>query len=319
MRDLVMASLGEKLRKARLESGLDLREVSRRTKIGTRYLEAIEKDDRNSLPGGFFYRNWVQQYASAVSMDVNAIAAELDELVAQDREPALPGQDAMILPKQMRPAPMTMNGQQRGGHKFLYSLAVLVMVMLGCSGLYAWWHNAQVSLAAAEPERTVTTKPLETTQAPATVPPTAAAPVEPSTTVEAESLNHAVASGAAARTAPEPAADPEQMRIEIAAIQATWLSVAPDGKETFSGVLQPDEVRTVEAHDKARIKVGNAGGLSIKLNGKPIGPIGAMGQVRTVIFDRTGFRIIDPRPAATAEAGEGALSDRAPVSAALSQ
>jgi cytoskeleton protein RodZ len=49
-----MLSVGETLRRARLEQGLDLSTVAAQTKISAKYLKAIESDDRKSLPSGFF-------------------------------------------------------------------------------------------------------------------------------------------------------------------------------------------------------------------------------------------------------------------------
>jgi hypothetical protein len=45
------------------------------------------------------------------------------------------------------------------------------------------------------------------------------------------------------------------------------------------------------------LRVGNAGGLSISLNGKQIGPVGAKGQVREIQFTSGGFQIVAaPKP-----------------------
>ena len=58
-----MLSVGETLKRARLEQRLDLCTVAAQTKISVKYLEAIESDDRKKLPSGFFYRSFVEQYA----------------------------------------------------------------------------------------------------------------------------------------------------------------------------------------------------------------------------------------------------------------
>jgi hypothetical protein len=43
------------------------------------------------------------------------------------------------------------------------------------------------------------------------------------------------------------------------------------------------------------MKVGNAGGLEVRLNGKAIGPLGARGQVREVLFTPgNNFQILEP-------------------------
>ena len=38
--------------------------------------------------------------------------------------------------------------------------------------------------------------------------------------------------------------------------------------------------------------IGNAGGLEISLNGKPIGPVGPRGQIRIVELTPAGFQIV---------------------------
>src|SRR5947199_3361038 len=88
-----MFSIGEILKRARLEQGLDLPTVSARTKISTNYLAAIESDDRNKLPSGFFYKSFVDQYARALSLDTTEIDAELNRMLAGDAPLPLPGQD----------------------------------------------------------------------------------------------------------------------------------------------------------------------------------------------------------------------------------
>src|SRR6516165_7336949 len=109
-----MASLGEKLRRARVERGLTIAELAAQTKISAKFLEAIEADERHKLPAGFFYRNWVNQYAEALSLDVAAVGREVDYVVAGDAPPALPGQETSIL-KDVRPAPLTIS--LNSGHR----------------------------------------------------------------------------------------------------------------------------------------------------------------------------------------------------------
>jgi cytoskeleton protein RodZ len=67
---LVMAeTLGEQLRLAREERGIPLREISDQTRITVRYLEAIETNDYNRLPGGIFNRSFIKAYARCVGYD----------------------------------------------------------------------------------------------------------------------------------------------------------------------------------------------------------------------------------------------------------
>ena len=62
-------TIGEQLRLAREERGVPLREVSDQTRISIHYLEAIETNDYNRLPGGIFNRSFVKAYARYVGYD----------------------------------------------------------------------------------------------------------------------------------------------------------------------------------------------------------------------------------------------------------
>ena len=62
-------TIGELLRLAREERGVPLREVSDQTRISIHYLEAIESNEYNRLPGGIFNRSFVKAYARYVGYD----------------------------------------------------------------------------------------------------------------------------------------------------------------------------------------------------------------------------------------------------------
>ena len=83
-------------------------------------------------------------------------------------------------------------------------------------------------------------------------------------------------------------------RIEVSAIERTWLSIVSDGRRVYSGILQADESRTLEGHESARIKTGNAGGVDVIFNGKEIGTLGPRGGVRTVVFTKDDYQIVEP-------------------------
>lgn len=63
------ASIGEQLRLAREGRGIPLREISDQTRISIRYLEAIESNDYQRLPGGVFNRSFIKAYARCVGYD----------------------------------------------------------------------------------------------------------------------------------------------------------------------------------------------------------------------------------------------------------
>ena len=84
--------------------------------------------------------------------------------------------------------------------------------------------------------------------------------------------------------------------LNLSATEKTWISITSDGKEIFSGVLQPSQTKTLTGSDVAKLRIGNAGGLEIQWNGKTIGPVGPRGQVRVVVFTPENFQVLPVAP-----------------------
>ena len=85
-----------------------------------------------------------------------------------------------------------------------------------------------------------------------------------------------------------------KVMLDLMAHEATWLSVSSDGKPVFSGILQANQTKSVGGKQFAKMRVGNAAGLEVRLNGKLLGPLGARGQVLIVLFTPDNFQIFSP-------------------------
>jgi cytoskeleton protein RodZ len=144
------------------------------------------------------------------------------------------------------------------------AIALLAVVVIGCSGLYAIWNKTQVE--------------KET--------PVAAAPVEVSTAPQPKALE--------SQPAP-PIVEPGTIQVDLSATETTWVSLSSAGKTVFSGVLDPAQTKNFAVSEQAKLLTGNAAGLDVRWNGKPIGPIGSRGQVRTVLLGADHYEILPPR------------------------
>ena len=67
---------GEHLRREREMRGVSLDEISAATRISTRFLEAIEKDQWDQLPGGVFNRGFIRSIARFLGLDEDSLVAE---------------------------------------------------------------------------------------------------------------------------------------------------------------------------------------------------------------------------------------------------
>ena len=71
-------TIGEVLRLARINQGLSLEELQRKTDIQLDLLEALESDDFDKLPSPFYARSFLRKYAWAVELDENIVLDAYD-------------------------------------------------------------------------------------------------------------------------------------------------------------------------------------------------------------------------------------------------
>jgi cytoskeleton protein RodZ len=271
-----MLSVGKVLRGARLVQQLDLPTVSVRTKISVRYLELIEADDRRSLPSGFFYKSFVDQYARFLGLDTLEINAEVDRLLSADAPLPLPGYESVV----SRNVPPMKSSPRFAKGRAWASLAALVAVVLGCSGIYSLWHQGKLASFRGSLEKVRRS----------------IAPPQTAVSVASDQKSASYEKPAPPEESVSPAASGYKVLLNLMAREATWLSVSSEGKRLFSGVLAANQSKTVEGKESATMKVGNAAGLEVRFNGKLLGPLGGRGQVLVVLFTPDKFEIVPPIP-----------------------
>jgi transcriptional regulator with XRE-family HTH domain len=96
-----MAAFGETLRREREMRGVSLREVADATKISVRFLQAIETDRLDVLPGGLFPRAFVRQYAAHLGLDAERAVADFVRVHGGEIPPpsAAPARSGRPLPR----------------------------------------------------------------------------------------------------------------------------------------------------------------------------------------------------------------------------
>ena len=296
-----MTSIGETLRRERLKRNLELGPIAQELRISSRFLEAIEAGQFDKLPGGVFTRSFIVQYARLLGIDEEEIAGELRRTL--DPPPEVP--EFVEAPKPADSAirvPRVEEWEGVGKSRFRWSsslsaAALVVAVMLVCSGLYAWWqHTRRVAPAHESPP--VAAVPPAPSPAAMQPPPSPADGSSAAPTATQPPSGTPVPAPSTERPAPPaappvPASNPNAaVRVELTADEPVWLLARNDGKYFFSGTLGARESRTFEAASTVLLRLGNAGGVTITLNGKPVGPVGPKGQVRTVQFTSGGFEIV---------------------------
>jgi cytoskeletal protein RodZ len=226
-----MGSFGDKLRKERELRGVSLREIAHGTKISVRFLQALEEDRVEMLPGGLFPRAFARQYALFLGLDPERTVADFVEAhgaLAPERTPA-------PMPVRRMPLPL--------GHVFLALVAVAAVAL---------------TLRRGGPQAPPPPQPT----------PLAAPVVLPTDRVyPSPALVTETASG-------------DSLVLTMTAQADCWVEVRADGATLVNRVLAQGESQTFEARGEIVLSVGNAGGLSIRVNDRPALPLGRSGEVR---------------------------------------
>lgn len=152
-----MPSAGELLRSERLKRNRSLAEIARETCISARYLQAIEEDRPSLLPGDFFHRSFIRQYAQVLEFDEREIRRILDAVgPPAEIDPIA----SFNLPQQI--ADVEQASKPLAQVPTRVAAILFVLVLGGCSGLYALWNRAQ---EAADPAMQVVAPPIAKAQA----------------------------------------------------------------------------------------------------------------------------------------------------------
>ena len=266
-----MPSAGELLRYEREKRNRTLSEIASDTCISTRYLQAIEADDAKILPGDFFHRSFIRQYADSLKLDAVTTKRILDTV---EPAPEIDPFPVFNIPQQI--AEVEQQSRPLAHVPTRVAATLLFVVLAGCSGLFALWNQAQ---EAADPAL----QALQAAPVTSSAAPHAEFPAAPSAIPTAESA-----------VAPS-VSDAGTIAVAVAATERTWVTVSSEGRTVYAGLLDADQTKNFALAENAKLTTANAAGLDVTMNGRSLGPLGPRGQVRVVLFSQDRFQILAPR------------------------
>jgi hypothetical protein len=84
------------------------------------------------------------------------------------------------------------------------------------------------------------------------------------------------------------------LKLEVVATQDAWVEVDTDGHNKYRSLVRIEETLSFEASQRIRMMTGNAPGLELRFNGKPV-TTGSKGRVRTLEFTSAGILEVNSR------------------------
>jgi cytoskeletal protein RodZ len=279
-----LTELGNRLKEARIAKGLSLDDLQTITKIQKRYLVGIEEGNYSTMPGNFYVRAFVKQYAEAVQLNPEEIFETYKSEIPSTHNEDLPEQLSRV--KTRKPL------SERGSKIFdLLPKVLITALLIGAGALiyYFLQQHAGSSANEAAPKQNDSvkfekSKNLENVKAS-----TADQEKKKNSTKKAESKD--TSKDAAQTEPPKQAISPGQISgknattyqvtnadkfvVKLVSRGSSWVSIKNSkGTLLFQGVLKTGETdnQTVDlsGDTAAVIRVGNANGTDIFVNDQKV-------------------------------------------------
>jgi cytoskeletal protein RodZ len=246
-------SLGSMISKARKDAGLSIEDLSAATNIRTTLLRDIEDNNFSQCGGETYARGHLRNIAIKLNIDPQIFLTVFeDEQMRVDRtmQDLLVENNVMREPREVR----------KVSWKVLVTISVASLLVAGL---------AQIIVS----NDSTPDIPVASQETPTTSPSTEATP-EPSATQEVVPTDEATISTG------------QGVEVIFTATRArSWLFVSDSsGRVLFSGQISVGVTKTFSSDLTLNLKIGNAGGVDLTVNGKKIDSLGADGQVVSVSY-----------------------------------
>jgi len=264
MPETPVTEFGARLKQARVARGISLAQIANVTKISARSLEAVERNDFSRLPGGIFTRSFVRAYAGEVGLDPEVALKQFLDQCPEDMA-AVPTDT----PESIDGTSARAEWQEK----------------------LSWRHVAFVVgvVALLAVAYYLVTRPRPEAAGPVAPPPVAATAADPPGSMPAPSVatepavRPAVAAVPQATAMPAPQASGHAaVAVSLSASAKCWMSITADGRPVAARLFLPGERVDASGDRGVIVKVGDAGAVSLTINGRPARPLGGAGQVVTL-------------------------------------
>ena len=228
-------TLGQRLRRAREQRHISLREISDHTRISMRHLEAIEADDYKALPGGIFNRSFIKAYAKQVGFDERE-ALELYARTAREH-----GESPDEMPTSPVRSRVYMDGESQ---RSPFVTALLSLLMLGVLILVVYGGLHYYRRREAGPQQAATNAPA---------PPAADSPAQQQP----------------AAPPARPAADGFQIQVRTKG-EDVWLGTRVDEEKSSDGIVKANETKEFKPQNSLALRFSKdkVNALEVSVNGQ---------------------------------------------------
>jgi cytoskeleton protein RodZ len=263
-----MQELADYLKSERLKQGLTLTAISERLRVSVSMLQSLEEGNFERIGTALLIRSFVRSYCESLGIDCQPLLEKYaSEIVAVDR------QDEGI----QRYGKWS-KGLRKKSRIGIFGVVLFGIAVVGIVYGGAWfWKFRQHS----GPSKSLTASGYPQQELPSDLSDKAVQGPRTEAVGEApKGADKAVRPAKDLRATdilPESLEKPsdvtpttEKHQLTVEASHKTWVQVTTDDKNTVNAMLEPGDKREWEAEKTMRIVVGNAGGVRMKWDGRPV-------------------------------------------------
>jgi cytoskeleton protein RodZ len=270
-----METSGARLKKLRLEKGISLEDVQKKTKIHLDILKSIEDDSLVDL-NPVYIKGFVKIYCGFLGVD----PGEYLSGYKQD--------GSVILNAQQEKARDLSRARAGAGQKNLVQPKIIVIIVLGLAFLLLLlglvnlgkFISSRASAARRSRAQLVLPKPKPTQK------------IKPSKPKVIPVAADVEKKGEAVLPVTSAVSQEPGVRIGLHALDDCWVQARLDGKIIFQNILKKGRFESWSAKDKIELSLGSAGGVRLEINGKLIPSLGRKGQVlKNILITKDGLKV----------------------------
>ena len=268
--------VGPYLRACREAKGISLDDAAQVTRISKSYLDALEREDYDRLPGPAYCKGFLRIYAGYLGLSGDAVVARYDQAVAPPKSKQPPKNEQTRTAVADGPA-------RRNRKRWLLPLVLFMLVLV----LALFFNNDRdtehrpVPITQQLPPPVVQQPPVQPVRSSAATTPGAVTPPLPAATIETPI--------ATPPTPPQTGETANQgVILSLKANQDSWVNVDIDGRISQQYDLKAGDLIEWKAERVINLDVGNAGGVEADLNGKHLPPLGPAGKSVHLVLGSSG-------------------------------
>jgi transcriptional regulator with XRE-family HTH domain len=262
----MLDKFSEELREARTKSGVTLQQMSAKTRIDIKFLEALDRGDFTFMPDPYV-KAFLKEYAKMVGLDETKIVSKFEAAkkgkAIDDNEKSEQASDKLFPQKKTYDAtpsdPDSKSSDKQNKKLIFFWIGAAVVIILLLVYLIFFKSSAEIIIAEKPYDEVFGEK-------------------------KDRFVENKIENGIASFS--------DSLSLFIFSTDTSWVKIILDNKHAEEFILFPNSQKQIKSAENFKITLGNSGGIRFQLNDKQLPFTGKQKAVQHVQIDRDGLKVL---------------------------